>query len=171
MTRRLRPDGAFTSASRATCRWKFILKSEKTITIPSEERLQELVESVIKLREERTLVLIFGEMGVGKTTFVRKLLAQMGGDPDVMSPTFALHNEYKVTDGIVDHLDLYRLENQDELESSGFWDLFSKSSGLIIVEWSERLNIDWLPKNWTQIHLRFSFHPDGKSRTVGIRRG
>lgn len=113
---------------------------------------------------ERRVILLRGLPGAGKTEFVKAFVHSLqsasstAGSP-VSSPTFALHHSYEleseagalspvgVTAGIIDHWDLYRLESEDELESSGFWDQFSAQNFTIFVEWPERLKIEWIPQN------------------------
>src|SRR4051794_6452963 len=77
-------------------------------------------------------VLLAGEMGAGKTQFVRWFLEELGTS-DVASPTFAIHNEYQTKTGIVDHVDLYRVQSDADLEAAGFWDLFLQEQGLVFV--------------------------------------
>jgi len=59
--------------------------------------------------------------------------------------------------GLVDHVDLYRLEDEADLESTGFWDLFSKEKGFIFVEWGDRLNKEFLPSHWPFCEIQLSF--------------
>jgi tRNA threonylcarbamoyladenosine biosynthesis protein TsaE len=87
---------------------------------------------------EKAVVALFGEMAAGKTEFVKAITSEAS------SPTFAIHQSY----GSVEHLDLFRLKGEDELESTGFWDLFSQSSGLIFIEWPENMNLALIPADW-----------------------
>lgn len=109
---------------------------------------------------KRQVLLLDGPMGAGKTQLTRFLLEELGSE-ETVSPTFAIHNEYATSRGRVDHVDLFRLENEDELESTGFWDLFAQSEGLVIIEWAERLPKDSLPRSWARMHLRLKVEPDG----------
>lgn len=96
------------------------------------------------------LFLLSGDLSAGKTELVKTLVAQMQVSPsseEVSSPTFALQHSYKTSSGIVDHWDLYRLEGEDELESSGFWDQLNDPQICLFVEWPERLRLEWLPKH------------------------
>jgi tRNA threonylcarbamoyladenosine biosynthesis protein TsaE len=126
------------------------------------ESLQQLADWTKGLSEKlpgRLVVLLRGEPGAGKTelvkAFVRGLLAKVSQlenrqdsqASEVSSPTFALHHSYEVGQRIVDHWDLYRLEGEDDLESSGFWDQFSAEEFLIFVEWPDRLQVKWIPQN------------------------
>jgi tRNA threonylcarbamoyladenosine biosynthesis protein TsaE len=64
------------------------------------------------------------------------------------SPTFAIHHRYPGFSISIDHLDLYRLESEDELEGVGFWDFFSEAEGLIFIEWPERMDLSHIPWDW-----------------------
>ena len=84
-----------------------------------------------------TVVLLFGELGAGKTAFVRGLVAGVGGDPDqVTSPTFTLIQPYRAR-LTVQHVDLYRLQPSD-VEDLGL-DELSTDDSIVVVEWAERL--------------------------------
>lgn len=116
----------------------------------------------------RLLILLDGPMGAGKTQFTRFLLEALGCD-DVTSPSFAIHNHYDTDKASVEHVDLYRIDNSDDLESTGFWDLLTEADGIVIVEWSDRLK-DWglfnqLPRNWPLLKLRFEIPPAGANPT------
>ncbi|MEZ0391805.1 MAG: tRNA (adenosine(37)-N6)-threonylcarbamoyltransferase complex ATPase subunit type 1 TsaE [Pseudobdellovibrionaceae bacterium] len=95
----------------------------------------------------RAVVALSGPLGAGKTEFV-KTIAKSRGFHDVASPTFAIHHRYQGFSISLDHLDLYRLENEDELETTGFWDFFSENEGLIFIEWPERMNLEHIPLDW-----------------------
>lgn len=82
------------------------------------------------------LVLLIGELGAGKTTFVRGLAAGMGAQGPVMSPTFQLVRVYPGP-VLLAHVDLYRLESNSELADLGLEELLE--SGAVVVEWGDRL--------------------------------
>jgi len=79
-----------------------------------------------------------GGMGAGKTTFTRGLAAGMGLDDEVISPTFSLVNEYRGNGITLYHFDMYRIENEDELETTGFYD-YPPENSVFAVEWSENI--------------------------------
>jgi tRNA threonylcarbamoyl adenosine modification protein YjeE len=99
-------------------------------------------------------------MGAGKTTLVREIAHALGSD-EASSPSFAIHQSYKIDRGSLEHLDLFRLESADDLESTGFWDIFHLLSGLVFIEWSERLVelglLDQLPSSWPQVRIKIEF--------------
>jgi len=90
------------------------------------------------------IILLYGEVGVGKTQAVRAIVEGFGGK-FVQSPTFAIHQRYKTNFLPIDHLDLYRIKNQKDLESTGFWEILNDESSITFVEWAEKLDADDLP--------------------------
>ncbi|UOF02079.1 tRNA (adenosine(37)-N6)-threonylcarbamoyltransferase complex ATPase subunit type 1 TsaE [Bdellovibrio reynosensis] len=104
---------------------------------------------------DRCILLMSGDVGAGKTTSVQ-FIAEILGMRDVQSPSFAIHLRYENAQGrTLDHLDLYRLKDDDDLESSGFWDLFAQKNSLIIIEWANRLDFDYLPLNWQRLEVKY----------------
>ena len=99
-------------------------------------------------------VAIIGQMGSGKTTLVQAIVSQLGSDEAVSSPTFGLVHEYNIRNGKIVHMDLYRLEQESELEHLGFDDYLS-TGNLCLIEWPElaakhiqggchHLSIEWV---------------------------
>lgn len=125
---------------------------------------------VAKSSEFKTkqLVLLDGPLGVGKTQTVKLLVDHFGESGEVAnSPTFAFHNKYLLQNGqTIDHLDLYRIESEEELESIGFWDLFEQSSSWIFIEWPERVNSDFWPLHWSPISIKMAFGDSSEKRWV-----
>ena len=101
------------------------------------------------------IVSLIGEMGAGKTTLVRSLLRSMGYKGNVPSPTYTLIEPYEFERGKIFHIDLYRINDQSELEFLGWNDLFE--DGMIIVEWPQRAPI---VKNKSDIEFVFDQLPD-----------
>jgi tRNA threonylcarbamoyl adenosine modification protein YjeE len=105
---------------------------------------------------QKQLVLLNGPLGVGKTQFVKSMVSTMGGEmPD--SPTFSIINQYPCPDKTIYHVDLYRLESEADVESTGFWDLFREDEALIFVEWAERIADDNWPHSWSRLDLQITF--------------
>ena len=82
------------------------------------------------------IVAFKGQMGSSKTTLIQSLVSQMGSEDTVSSPTFGLVPQYTTTKGEVIHMDLYRLEKEDELEQLGFED-YIQTGNLCFIEWPE----------------------------------
>ncbi|MDH5560697.1 MAG: tRNA (adenosine(37)-N6)-threonylcarbamoyltransferase complex ATPase subunit type 1 TsaE [Deltaproteobacteria bacterium] len=101
---------------------------------------QELISYlIVKINEEdkRLKVGFIGEIGSGKTTFIRRFLSKI--DPDsghfVQSPTYTILNQYEVNRMHVDHYDLYRLETEDELYQIEIMEHLDSKNNLVMVEW------------------------------------
>ena len=105
----------------------------------------EKIGSVLgKALKNGDVVAIFGDMGAGKTAFVRGLASGMGLNAFVSSPTFALVHEYPGNPPLF-HFDMYRINSWDDLYSTGFFD-YMDIGGVIAVEWSENIETA-LPEN------------------------
>lgn len=99
-------------------------------------------EIVSNISTKRLLITLEGQLGAGKTTLTKQIIQYFGGSPEmVTSPTFSIVNEYEVTHkqyaGMIHHLDLYRLKNEDEILSIGFDELVHGNE-IVIVEWPEK---------------------------------
>lgn len=107
------------------------------------------------------VVLLHGDLGAGKTTLAQGIIAADRPGVPVPSPTFTLVNEYPATADrpALHHLDLYRLDGPDDLDSIGFDDLIATGAGIVLVEWPERLG-PALPGDY----LLVSIEPDGPDR-------
>ncbi|MGE0631539.1 MAG: tRNA (adenosine(37)-N6)-threonylcarbamoyltransferase complex ATPase subunit type 1 TsaE [Pseudobdellovibrionaceae bacterium] len=136
--------------------WNLLFKKD----ISTLDLLHEALEECLPFFKKRQVILLNGTLGAGKTQSVRILAELMGYDVEnIASPTFAIHHSYGPE---FQHVDLYRLENEDELESSGFWDLFSSPSGLIAVEWPERVNEEHWPQSWNYMVLQINKKDDSR---------
>lgn len=143
------------------------MKPEYAVSRP--EDLDGIARELLAEASVRTVVLLDGPMGAGKTEFVKRL-AKAAGIGDVSSPTFAIHHAYEgPNDFRMDHFDLYRIEGDADLDSTGFWDLFSEPQGLIVIEWSKRTEWRAWPPGWKVIALEFEVSSDGARRKIKIK--
>ncbi len=99
----------------------------------------------------KNIILLNGDLGTGKTTFVVEYCNQY--NLQASSPTFSLIQDYQNEKIKIAHVDLYRLNNASEIDSSGFWDLFSQEYNIIFIEWSVKLNKNDLPLDWTILNI------------------
>lgn len=117
--------------------------------------LPALADTLLALAGDVKLLTFEGEMGAGKTTLIREICKKIGVIDQVGSPTFSLVNEYAYPlgnkYGIVYHIDLYRIENEDEAKRAGMEECFY-SGHFCFVEWpNNAFNI--MPKNIIRVKL------------------
>ena len=141
---------------------------DSTIDITSEKLTKELAEDFTKYLQGGEFVFLYGEIGVGKTTFIRYLINNFQKKnnlkiTEVTSPTFNLVNEYDVRNFIIQHYDLFRLKSSQEIKNIGLFENYEKI--LTLVEWPEK--IDKIIKN--KINLFFEYGKKNDQRTVNIQ--
>ena len=113
------------------------MASPETVTTNSEHETFALGEQVAATLQPGTFVLLHGDLGAGKTAFVRGMAAGLGANPDdVSSPTFVLIQHYKGRTPLV-HVDLYRLEGGAAVDDLGLEEL--ANGAVVAIEWAERL--------------------------------
>jgi tRNA threonylcarbamoyladenosine biosynthesis protein TsaE len=131
----------------------------------SEEETLRIARNVAESMRLPAHVLLYGDLGAGKTTFTRGLAAGFGIDSidDVSSPTFTLINQYRGRIRIY-HIDLYRVEN-GKLDGLGLEDIFDDSQAAVIVEWAERLG-DFPAPGATHVYLKYV---DESTRSIDVQ--
>jgi len=138
------------------------------IDISSEETTRELAKDFSDYLTGGEVIYLYGEMGVGKTTFVKYLINQFQikkklNSTEVTSPTFNLLNEYEIEDLIIKHYDLFRLKDKSEIKNL---DLFNKNENVItLIEWPELINKENFKKS---IDLMFNYENELNNRSVKI---
>ncbi|RDK83494.1 tRNA (adenosine(37)-N6)-threonylcarbamoyltransferase complex ATPase subunit type 1 TsaE [Marinirhabdus gelatinilytica] len=127
--------------------------------------LQELPDVAGKVLEEAQtkILLFFGAMGVGKTTFITNLAKQLGVREALSSPTFSIVNEYPLEDDKLYHFDCYRLEDEEQAMDIGIEE-YLDSGHWCFVEWPEKIE-SLVPEAVTKIIL--TKNPNG-SRTIQL---
>lgn len=141
--------------------------SEEVYTVASEQEMIELGEKLAQRLRPGDVVLLNGELGAGKTTLVKGLVKglSIASPEEVTSPAFTLIHEYG-DPPCVYHVDLYRLDTQQELESIGLEDYLERKDGICVIEWADkfpgyfpndavRIDIDYLDDNTRQVKARF----------------
>jgi tRNA threonylcarbamoyladenosine biosynthesis protein TsaE len=110
---------------------------DRTFDTADQSETEAAGESLGRTLRAGEVVLLFGDLGAGKTAFVRGLARGVGADPEeVSSPTFTIVQEYPGTSATLYHVDLYRLE-PDEIDDLGLEDLVA-GEGIVAIEWAER---------------------------------
>ena len=145
-----------------------IATNSDKIDLSSENKTEEIAIRILKKLKPGDIVFLYGEMGVGKTTFVRYLINEFQKKNqlkqiEVTSPTFNLLNEYQINQMKINHYDLFRLKSAEELKNL---DLFMDTANSItIIEWPQIIKEK--PKNL--IELIFKYENDHKKRSVQIK--
>jgi tRNA threonylcarbamoyladenosine biosynthesis protein TsaE len=119
-----------------------------------------------ELKPGETL-LLYGDLGAGKTTFVQGLAEGLGIKDRILSPTFVLHRVHKANfNGIktLNHIDLYRLEGKQAIDSLGLGETVDDEEGLTVIEWADKLT-DLKPKKGYE--LRFA-HTGENQREITV---
>ena len=126
----------------------------------------DLAEEILANTALPRFVALFGDLGVGKTAFVRGFTSAIAPQARVKSPTFALVNEYRGQTLSVFHFDMYRIEDEDELYSIGFYD-YADRRGVCLTEWSE--NIEYaLPEQYIRVEISKNDASNTDSRSIAI---
>ena len=145
-----------------------IATNNDKIDLSSENKTEELANKVSKKLKPGDIIFLYGEMGVGKTTFIRYLINKLQKEnnldqTEITSPTFNLLNEYQINSVKIDHYDLFRLKSTDELKNLGLFE--DCLNTITLIEWPEI--IKETPKNL--IELVFEYGKDHKTRSVQIK--
>ncbi|WP_186391598.1 MULTISPECIES: tRNA (adenosine(37)-N6)-threonylcarbamoyltransferase complex ATPase subunit type 1 TsaE [unclassified Pannonibacter] len=135
-----------------------------SLTIPDEAAMERLAEDVAAILGPGDVIALSGDLGAGKSTFSRALLRAFAGDPalEVPSPTFTLVQTYDLNRLTISHLDLYRLEEPEELEELGLEDL--TATGAALIEWPEKAG-RFLPASRLILSIAHSGENDARAVT------
>jgi tRNA threonylcarbamoyladenosine biosynthesis protein TsaE len=106
--------------------------------VSSISELESIAKKVLEYGEKQRVYLFYGEMGAGKTTFIKALCKVLGVDEVTSSPTFSIVNEYNSVEGPVYHFDFYRLKQEGEAFDLGYEDYFY-SGNYCFIEWPEKI--------------------------------
>ena len=142
---------------------------DSKIDITSEKLTKELAKKFTKYLKGGEFIFLYGEMGVGKTTFVKYFINEFQklnnlSETEITSPTFSLLNEYQVKDIRIKHYDLFRINRKEDTKNL---DIFEKDNKLItLIEWPQLLaDIE----NIKSIDLTFNYSNDLNDRSVVIK--
>jgi tRNA threonylcarbamoyl adenosine modification protein YjeE len=145
-----------------------IATNSDKIDLSAEKKTEELANKILKKLKVGDVVFFYGEIGVGKTTFIKYLINGFQKEnklklTEVTSPTFNLLNEYQINQIKINHYDLFRLKSVEEIKNLG---LFEDNRNLItLIEWPQIIKKK--PKNL--IELNFKYEDDHQKRSVQIK--
>ena len=145
---------------------KHIVTKSNNIDISNQKSLIEVAKKISKLINQGDNLFLYGELGVGKTTFVKSLINHLQTEygkstTEVLSPTFNILNEYKINNLNIKHYDLYRIKLKDEIDNLS---LFEENHTINIIEWPEILKSHKI-KN---IKFDFSYSENFEKRSLII---
>lgn len=145
-----------------------IATNSEKIDISLEDKTSELAKSFSRTLQKGDVAYFHGEIGVGKTTFIRHLINNLQqlnkiNLTEVTSPTFNLVNEYDVGNFIIQHYDLYRLTDYSEIKNIGLFE--NREEVVTLIEWPEKIKetID------SKIDLHFEYNDDLSKRYLTIK--
>lgn len=131
--------------------------------IKNENELDEIAQQVLK-KYNLKIFLFYGEMGVGKTRFIKSLCKGLNVLDVVSSPTFSIVNQYlNKNDDFIYHFDFYRTNNKEEIFDIGYEE-YIYSSSYCFIEWPEKIE-SLLPNNYIKIEMIL----DGNNRKINIK--
>ena len=138
------------------------------IDLSSETKTEELANIILEKLKIGDVVFLYGEMGVGKTTFIRYLINGLQKKnklkiSEVTSPTFNLLNEYQINQIKINHYDLFRLKSYEEVKNLDLYQ--DKLNSITLIEWPQI--IEKKPKNL--IELIFKYEDNHKKRSVQVK--
>ena len=145
-----------------------IATSSDKIDLSSEKKTEELASKVSQKLKPGNIIFLYGEMGVGKTTFIRYLINTLQknnklNQTEITSPTFNLLNEYQINKIRIDHYDLFRLKSAQELKNLGLFE--DNLNTITLIEWPQIIKEK--PKNL--IEFKFEYGKDHQTRSVQIK--
>lgn len=135
------------------------------ITLNSLDDLPAAAAKVSDFAAEQKIFLFYGDLGAGKTTFIKSLCAELGVKEAVTSPTFSIVNEYIAGANKIFHFDFYRLKNQNEALDMGYEEYFY-SGAYCFIEWPEKIP-DLIPPHYLKVEI--SALPD-QSRQLTVEK-
>lgn len=131
-------------------------KDRLIVAVASEQQTADLAARLADLLRAGDVLCLRGDLGSGKTTFTRALVAALGSAALVSSPTFTLVHEYEGGRLPLWHVDAYRLRSADDTADIGLDEVFLTGEGIVVIEWPERIEAA-LPED----HLDLAIHDTG----------
>lgn len=140
--------------------------TEETYYTKSTEETEAFGYSFAQKLKSGDFVAMFGDLGVGKTAFVRGAVRYLAPNARIQSPTYTIVNEYpgKIP---VYHFDMYRIDDGDSLYATGFYD-YTEANGICFVEWSEKI-VPYLPDDRFSVTIE-KIADDTEARRITVRK-
>lgn len=117
------------------------------------DEIEDVAKSIINEINDVNLVLFKGELGSGKTTLIKSILKNLGVKENITSPTFSIVNQYHISNGLINHFDLYRIKSLTELDIIGFEE-YMEGEAVCFIEWPE-IAMSKIVDNYIEIYIKF----------------
>lgn len=133
----------------------------------SEKETYRIASMAVKEAKAGDVFALYGDLGSGKTTFVKGLAKSLGVRRNITSPTFVILKEYPVKKDNIQfliHTDCYRFKNANDVDSTGLLEYFDRSDCITVIEWPEKIE-EILPKRSKKIHFEYI---DVKTRKISF---
>jgi tRNA threonylcarbamoyladenosine biosynthesis protein TsaE len=121
------------------------------ITLNSLLDLEEAAKTLLAFNKENKIFVFYGEMGAGKTTFIKAICTELGVRDTVSSPTFSIVNEYEGNGRTIYHFDFYRIKTLQEAFDIGYEEYFY-SGDICLIEWPEKVQ-ELLPEHYVRVDI------------------
>ena len=129
---------------------------------------RELAGKIAENIQAPAVIALVGDLGAGKTEFVRGFIAGLKGDANqVSSPTFVLWQQYIAPEILINHLDLYRLNSPEEIFDIGLTDVFSAENNITLIEWAEKI-LPYLSEEIFQVEITHISQTERKIRLLNF---
>ncbi|WP_316795985.1 tRNA (adenosine(37)-N6)-threonylcarbamoyltransferase complex ATPase subunit type 1 TsaE [Pedobacter agri] len=121
------------------------------ITVNDLSDLTQVAQQLLAFASNEKVFIFDGDMGTGKTTFIKVFCAALGVEDVVSSPTYSIVNEYESPNGSLFHFDFYRIKDIQEAYDLGYEEYFY-GGGICLIEWSERV-AELLPDHYIRVEI------------------
>ncbi|PKL36814.1 tRNA (adenosine(37)-N6)-threonylcarbamoyltransferase complex ATPase subunit type 1 TsaE [Candidatus Peregrinibacteria bacterium HGW-Peregrinibacteria-1] len=132
------------------------------MNINSLQDTEKLAAKIAPMLNETPILCLYGEIGSGKTTFTKFLAENLGLHGfKIKSPTYTYIKKYPLNEKHFYHIDLYRIENMDQLMREEITEIINDDNNIVVIEWPNRLT-EILPKKRVELHFKY-LQPDSRS--------
>ena len=133
------------------------MKAQEKYNVTRLSHLRERAHDLARQVKRPCVILLKGPLGAGKTQMASFMAEALGAASKPSSPAFSLIQSYSAQGGEIHHADLLRLKSLEELEETGFWDIFAQPGGLLFVEWPDLLKKEQIPLSWQKLLISLWF--------------
>jgi len=135
--------------------------TQREIITNSFSETQKLGEEFAKNLKGGGILCLFGDLGSGKTTFVQGLAKGLGIKNKIISPTFIIMRTYQLTPNSFYHVDLYRIENEKDVEGLGLLEIINDPQNIVVIEWPDKIE-NILPEK--RINILFNYVDENRRK-------